>query len=291
MGGGSRPGARPPAGGLQTAAGEGPGWSDRGRVPTRARRPAARRPSEAARRPGWTGTALPRRERRRPPRTGPSPDGSGLDPRRPGCIGVPGAPAAGGVAVASLSPAVLTGSRVGRHTPRRPPRRPAPAAPQLPVPGQPGNVPAHLGSATSRSQPVDAHDTQEPHAGQVGRPLLVACQSNSTRLSCLPKWSTSAVPVVKSLVDGLGRRAKPRVGGVDRFGRHRDSYRGGIGMLLVKGAGHGLDVEGRAVRVDRRSAHLPWSSRNRHRLLPTRLHPCMGAGRMRRSKLAHADKK
>lgn len=187
MGGGSRPGARPPAGGLQTAAGEGPGWSDRGRVPTRARRPAARRPSEAARRPGWTGTALPRRERRRPPRTGPSPDGSGLDPRRPGCIGVPGAPAAGGVAVASLSPAVLTGSRVGRHTPRRPPRRPAPAAPQLPVPGQPGNVPAHLGSATSRSQPVDAHDTQEPHAGQVGRPLLVACQSNSTRLSCLPK--------------------------------------------------------------------------------------------------------
>lgn len=114
-------------------------------------------------------------------------------PCRPGCIRIPGAPAAGGVAVAGLSPAVRAGSRVGRHTPRRPPRRPAPASPLLPVPGRPGNVPAHLGPATSRSQPMDAHDPREPHTGQVGRPLLAVWQSDSTRLSCLPKWSTSAV--------------------------------------------------------------------------------------------------
>ena len=61
VGGGSRPGARPPAGGLGRPAGEGPGRPDRGSVPTRARRPAARGSAGAARRPGGTGTARPRR--------------------------------------------------------------------------------------------------------------------------------------------------------------------------------------------------------------------------------------
>ncbi|MFC8868087.1 hypothetical protein ACFUAC_10590 [Streptomyces sp. NPDC057148] len=56
--------------------------------------------------------------------------------------------------------------------------------------------------------------------------------------------------VVTSLVDEFGRRPVPRTGGVDEFGRHRVSCQGSIGMLLLKGAGHAADVEGRAVRGD-----------------------------------------
>ncbi|WP_256102521.1 hypothetical protein [Streptomyces sp. Ncost-T10-10d] len=53
--------------------------------------------------------------------------------------------------------------------------------------------------------------------------------------------------VVTSLIDGFGRRPEPRLGDVDEFGRHGGSCQGSIGMLLVKGAGHAADVEGRAV--------------------------------------------
>ncbi len=56
--------------------------------------------------------------------------------------------------------------------------------------------------------------------------------------------------VVKSLVDEFGGRPVPRTGGVDEFGRHQVSCQGSIEMLLVKGAGHAADVEGRAVRGD-----------------------------------------
>ncbi|RII13342.1 hypothetical protein DSC45_23620 [Streptomyces sp. YIM 130001] len=56
--------------------------------------------------------------------------------------------------------------------------------------------------------------------------------------------------VVTSLVDEFGRRPVPRTGGVDEFGRHWVSCQGSIGVLLVKGAGHAADVEGRAVRGD-----------------------------------------
>ncbi|MGW8701451.1 hypothetical protein ACWGOK_31790 [Streptomyces eurythermus] len=39
-------------------------------------------------------------------------------------------------------------------------------------------------------------------------------------------------------------------GDVDEFRRHRGSCQGSIRVLLVKGAGHAADVEGRAVRGD-----------------------------------------
>ena len=128
VGGGSRPGTRPPAGGLGRPAGDRPGRPDRGGVPTRARRPAARGSAGAARRPGRTGTAGSRRGRRHPPRAGPSTDGGDLGPGRPGRLGVPGAAAVRGVAVAGLPRAGPALPRVGRHARRRPPRRPARAA-------------------------------------------------------------------------------------------------------------------------------------------------------------------
>lgn len=96
VGGGSRPGARPPVGCLPRAAGEGPARSDRGRVPTRAQRPAADRPP-------------------------------------------------------------------------------------LPVPGRPGHVRAHLGPATSRSQPVDTRDPREAHTGCSGRRRRTASLQHSKR--------------------------------------------------------------------------------------------------------------
>src|SRR4051794_5528076 len=60
-----------------------------------------------------------------------------------------------------------------------------------------------------------------------------------------PAWLYRAV--VTSLVDEFSRRPVPRTGCVDEFGRHRVSCQGSIGVLLVKGAGHAADVEGRAV--------------------------------------------
>jgi hypothetical protein len=46
------------------------------------------------------------------------------------------------------------------------------------------------------------------------------------------------------------------MGDVDEFGRHWGSCQGSIEVLLVKGAGHAADVEGRAVRGD--PARAPW---------------------------------
>ncbi|MFI5753369.1 hypothetical protein ACIBBE_48095 [Streptomyces sp. NPDC051644] len=50
--------------------------------------------------------------------------------------------------------------------------------------------------------------------------------------------------------EAVAERKNPWAG-VDEFGRHRASCRGSIGLLLVKGAGHAADAEGRAVRGDR----------------------------------------
>lgn len=89
-------------------------------------------------------------------------------PARSVSVRIPGAAALGGVAVAGLRSAVPARSRDGWTAPRRPPRRPVAAAPQPPVPGRSGNVPAHSGAATSRSQPVATHDPREPPRVRIG---------------------------------------------------------------------------------------------------------------------------
>lgn len=123
------------------------------------------------------------------------------------------------------------GSTARRHRPTRnqlsAPRSPAAAAP--PIPPRPFSF-----------TPAKGHG-QQPQRG--------CQQANHPETAWGPaRWLYRAV--VTSLLDEFGRRPVPRTGGVDEFGRHRVSCQGSIGVLLVKGAGHAADVEGRAVRGD-----------------------------------------
>lgn len=63
--------------------------------------------------------------------------------------------------------------RLRPPAPVGPPRRPSPSAPPRPVAGGPGNVPAHLGPAARRAQPVAEHDPRRADPRRLVRPVLI----------------------------------------------------------------------------------------------------------------------
>ncbi|MFC9035363.1 hypothetical protein [Streptomyces arboris] len=122
---------------------------------------------------------------------------------------------------------------------------------QVPQPDDFGDFPALISRTLSDLTTDERHVLRSVSlldAFSVPLATHVAGLTHDAAALRLTEWLYRAV--VTSLVDGFGRRPEPRSGDVDEFGRHRGSWQGSIGMLLVKGPGHAADVEGRAVRGD-----------------------------------------